>query len=129
VGEWLQGIRFVIRDRDSKFSGPFDEIFRSEGVRIVRTPIRAPRANALAERWGRTVRTECLDWMLIFVRWHLERVLRDYLGHYNRARPHRGLELETPKPQRSAARWPAEGARVQRHDVLGGFIHEYELAA
>jgi putative transposase len=129
VGERLEGIRFVIRDRDSKFSGPFDEVFRSEGVRIVRTPIRAPRANAFAERWVRTVRTECLDWMLIFAGKQLEQVLRDYTAHYNRARPHRGLELNTPKRLRGPIRWPAEGARVQTHDVLGGLIHEYELAA
>jgi transposase InsO family protein len=114
VGERLRSIRFVIWDRDSKFSGPFDEILRSEGVRIVRTPIRAPRANAFAERWVRAVRTECLDWMLIFGRRHLEQVLRDYTAHYNRARPHRGLELKTPKPRRGPAPWPTRDTRVQR---------------
>jgi putative transposase len=74
VGERLGGVRFFIRDRDSKFSGPFDEVFRSEGVKVIKSPIRAPRANAFAERWVCTVRTECLDWTLIFGRHHLERV-------------------------------------------------------
>ena len=129
VGERLEGIRFLIRDRDSKFPGPFDEVFRSEGVSIVKTPIRAPRANAYAERWVRTVRTECLDWMLVLGRRHLEHVLRTYAAHYNGRRPHRGLELKTPDPRPGPARWPAEGARVRTHDVLGGLIREYELAA
>jgi hypothetical protein len=129
VGERLRGIRFVIRDHDSKFPGPFDEVFRSEGVSIVKTPIRAPRANAYAERWVRTVRTECLDWMLVFGRQHLERVLGVYAAHYNGRRPHRGLELKTPEPRPGPARWPAEGARVRTHDVLGGLIREYELTA
>ena len=71
-----QQIRFLIRDRDSKYSGPFDEIFRSELIRIVKTPIRAPKANAIAERFVRTVRAECLDWLLILNRRQLERVLR-----------------------------------------------------
>lgn len=91
VGERLRGIRFLIRDRDSKFSGPFDEVFRSEGVRIIKTPIRAPRANAYAERWVRTVRTDCLDWMLVLGRRHLAHVLRTYGAHYNGRRPHRGF--------------------------------------
>jgi putative transposase len=99
VGEGLTGIRFLIRDRDSKFSGPFDEVFRSEGVRIVKTPIRAPRANAFTERWVRTVRTECLDWMLVLGRRHLDHVLRVYTSHYNGRRPHRGLGLKTPDPR------------------------------
>jgi hypothetical protein len=129
VGEGLGGIRFAIRDRDSKFSGPFDEVLRSEGVRVVKTPIRSPRANAHAERWVRTARAECLDWMLVLGRGHLERVLRTYAAHYNRARPHRGLELKTPEPQLDPARWSAEGARVRTHAVLGGLIREYELAA
>ncbi len=129
VGERLTGIRFVIRDRDAKFSGPFDEVFASEGVNIIKTPIRAPRANAFAERWVRTVRTECLDWMLVLGRRHLERVLRIYAAHYNGRRPHRGLELKTPDPQPDPAPWPADGARVRKRDVLGGLIHEYDLAA
>ncbi len=129
VGEWLQGVRFLIRDRDSKFSGPFDEVFRTKGVTIVKTPIRAPKANAFAERWIRTVRTECLDWMLVLGRRHLERVLRTYIAHYNEARPHRGLDLKTPEPQPDSLPRPALGGRVRRHDLLGGLIHEYELAA
>jgi putative transposase len=89
VGERLQGVRFLIRDRDSKYSGPFDEVFRTEGVKVVKTPIRAPKANAFAERWVRTVRTECLDWMLVLGRRHLERILGIYTAHYNGRRPHR----------------------------------------
>ncbi len=99
VGERLEGIRFVIRDRDSKFSGPFDEVFRSEGVRIIK--IRAPRANAFAERWVRTVRNECLDWVLVRGIRHLERVLRAYARHYNDRRPHRGLDLAAPGDRES----------------------------
>jgi putative transposase len=76
------GVRFLIRDRDSKYSGPFDEVFRSEGIRIIKTPVRAPKANAIAERFVRTVRTECLDWLLIVNRRHLERVLPVYIRHY-----------------------------------------------
>jgi putative transposase len=78
-----QGVRFLIRDRDSKFSGAFDEVFRGGGIRIVKTPVRAPKANAIAERFVRTVRAECLDWLLILNRRHLERVLRIYIDHYN----------------------------------------------
>jgi transposase InsO family protein len=79
--------RFLIRDRDTKFSDPFDEVFRSEGVKIIETPIRAPRVNAFAERWVRTVRTECLDWTLVLGRRHLDRVLRIYIAQYNARRP------------------------------------------
>jgi transposase InsO family protein len=120
-GERLQWIRVVIRDRDAKYTGPFDEVFRSEGVDIVKTPIGAPRANAFAEPWVRTVRTECLDWMLVLGRRHLEQVLRTYIAHYNRRRPHRGLELKTPEPGPDPAAWP-DGARVRTRDVLGGLI-------
>jgi len=88
--------RFLIHDRDTKFTDAFDEVFRSEGMRIVLTPIRAPNANAFCERWVGTVRAECLDWTLIMGRRHLERVLRTYIGHYNEARPHCGLNLGTP---------------------------------
>jgi putative transposase len=129
MGERLEGIRFLIRDRDSKFSGPFDEVFRSEGVRIVKTPIRAPRANAFAERWVRTVRAECLDWMLMLGRRHLELVLRVYADHYNEARPHRGLDLRTPEPRLDRAPWRTRRPEIRTHGVLGGLIREYELAA
>src|SRR3954464_2385295 len=87
----------LVHDRDSKYSGPFDQVFRSEGVDVLRTPFRSPRANAFAERWVRTVRSECLDWTLVRGRRHLERVLKTYVQHYNQARPHRGLHLETPE--------------------------------
>ncbi len=128
VGDQLQGIRFVIRDRDSKFSGPFDEVFRTEGASILKTPIRAPRAPS-PSGWVRTVRTECLDWMLVLGRRHLDHVLRVYTSHYNGRRPHRRLGLKTPDPGSGPAPWPAHGARVRTRDVLGGLIHEYDLAA
>ncbi|HEX6331481.1 MAG TPA: integrase core domain-containing protein [Actinomycetota bacterium] len=95
----------------------------------MKIPVRAPRANAFAERWVRTVRTECLDWVLVIGRRHLERVLQVYEAHYNEARPHRGLALKTPGPRPNPAPWPPEGAHVRTRDVLGGLIHEYELAA
>jgi putative transposase len=85
-------MRFLIRDRDSKYSRPFDEVFGSEGLRIVKTPVRAPKANAIAECFVRTVRTECLDWLLILNRRHLERV-RIYVDHDNARSPHRALKL------------------------------------
>jgi len=129
AGERLQGVRFLIRDRDSKFSSPFDEVFRTEGVKVVKTPIRAPKANAFAERWVRTVRTECLDWMLVLGRRHLERILGIYTAHYNGRRPHRGLELQTPDSRLDRLPRPVLGGRVRRHDLLGGHIHEYEVAA
>jgi hypothetical protein len=93
-----EGMRFLIRDRDSKDSGTFDEVFRSGGIRVVKTPVRAPQANAIAERFVRTVRAECLDWLLILDRRHLERVLRVFVAHYNTLRPHRALELQPPQP-------------------------------
>ncbi len=121
-----QGVRFLIRDRDSKYSVPF-EVFRSEGIRIVKTPVRAPRANAIAERFVRTVRTECLDWLLILNRRHLEGALRVYVDHYNRERPHRALELRPPELDERRERAP-EG-EIRRRDQLGGLIHEYERQA
>jgi len=122
-----QGARFLIRDRDSKYSGPFDEVLRSEGIRIVRTPVRAPKANAITERFVRTVRAECLDWLLILNRRHLERVLRVYVDHYNRERPHRALEQRPPEPAERRARSPA--GEIHRRDRIGGLIHEYHRAA
>ena len=97
--------RYLIRDRDSKFTRDFDAVFTSEGIRIIKTPVRAPKVNAFAERFVRTARAECLDWLLIANRRHLERVLRTFVGHYNRHRPHRSLNLRPPAP--SARRLPA----------------------
>ena len=119
--------RFLIHDRDSKFSAAFDEVFRSEGIRVIRTPIRAPQANAYAERFVRTVRAECLDWLLILGRRHLEHVLRTYVTHYNRERPHRALALVPPDSDQR--RRPTSAATIERHDLLGGLIHEYRAAA
>jgi transposase InsO family protein len=111
-------------------SGPFDEVFRTEGVAVIRTPIRAPRANAFAERWVRTVRRECLDWTLVRGRRHLERVLGIYADHYNAERPHRGLDLATPDAASPPElNQPTSGLQLRRRDVLGGLIHEYERAA
>jgi transposase InsO family protein len=123
------GARFLIRDRDSKYSGPFDEVFRSSGIRIVKTPVRAPKANAIAERFVRTVRSECLDWLLILNRRHLEHVLRVYVDHYNRERPHRSLGLRAPVPEVSALGKSSSAGAVHRRDRLGGLIHEYYEAA
>lgn len=91
IEERLKNVRFLVHDRDVKFSGPFDRIMRCEGVKVIKTPFRAPKANAVAERWVRTVRNECLDHVLVFGRRHLERVLRAYAAHYNAERPHRSL--------------------------------------
>jgi transposase InsO family protein len=123
----LEDKHILLRDRDSKFSGPFDEVFRTEGLTVVKTPVRAPRANAFAERWVGTARRECLDHILIFGRRHLERVLGAYAEHYNRARPHRSLELRPPDPGLDSGVVPK--TKVRRRDVLGGLIHEYRRSA
>src|SRR5674476_163203 len=117
-------IRFVIRDRDTKFSRSFDEVVRSEGARVIVTPIQAPNANAHAERVIETIRAECLDWTLILGRRHLDRTLRTYVEHYNRGRPHRALGLASPLP---GARdpIPVSPRDVRRRDLLGGLVHEY----
>jgi hypothetical protein len=98
LGERGRRLRFVLRDRDAKFSRTFDDLFCAEGAEVLLTPVRAPNANAHAERWIRTVRAECLDWLLIIGRGHLEQALRIYVEHYNRHRPHRALGLEPPGP-------------------------------
>jgi putative transposase len=128
-----QGRRFqyLIRDRDAKFTAAFDAAFTAAGIAVVKIPPRAPRANAYAERWVRTVRAECLDWMLICNGGQLRRVLTEYLRHYNTVRPHRSLDLQPPRPA-SGLRLvePAIGdSPVKRVDVLGGLIHEYHRAA
>ena len=126
--------RFLIRDRDSKFTREFDEAFRFEGIRVIKAPVRAPKARAHAERWVATVRRECLDRLLILGRRHLDAVLREYTAHYNEHRPHRALEQRPPlkQPPPPDQREDAEVIgleRVRRRDLLGGLIHEYQLAA
>jgi hypothetical protein len=123
-------LRFLIRDRDSKFTRDFDAVFASEGIRVVRTPVRAPKANAIAERFVGTARRECLDWLLIANRRHAERVLRTYAAHYNGHRPHRSRDLAPPHPTAPNLRAVSDTQRtVQRRDRLGGLIHEYSIAA
>ena len=122
-----RSFQLLVRDRDTKFTASFDEVFRSEGIRVIKTPVRSPQANAFAERWVRTVRTECLDWILIVGHRHLERVLRDYVNHYNQQRPHRGIHLDVPTG--GVVPTPSSLNHVDRHDVLGGLIDEYYAVA
>jgi putative transposase len=122
--------RLLIHDRDTKFSRAFDDVFRCERIDVIRTPEQAPNANANAERWVRTVRSDCLDRILILGRRHLEHVLRVYTKHYNAHRPHRALRLAPP----DGANTSADGSNpptdaIRRHDLLGGLIHEYQRAA
>jgi putative transposase len=116
--------------RDAKFTRAFDDVWRSTGTEIIRTPVQAPNANAVAECWVGTVRRECLDQLLIVGRQQLVRVLRRYVEHYNQHRPHRSLAHPTPMPsERTEARSVPSLGRLRRRDVLGGLIHEYESAA
>jgi putative transposase len=120
----LAGKRLLIRDCDAKYTTAFDTVFTSEGVRVVKTPVRAPIANAYAERVVQTIRRECLDWILILGQRHLEHILDAYEAHYNNHRPHRGLGLAPPlqtPPQRAGP--------IHRRDLVGGLIHEYHRAA
>ena len=128
LGERVGRYRFLIRDRDTKFTAAFDAVFAAEGIKGLRTPVRAPRANAYAERWVGTVRREVLDRMLIYGRRHLERVLGEYVAHYNLHRPHRALGQASPLAPHQPSRPPPD-ARVVRHDRLGGLLHEYAQVA
>jgi transposase InsO family protein len=120
-------VRFLVHDRDSKFTAAFEQVFRSEGIKVIHTPIGAPQANAYAERFVRTIRAECLDWLLILCRGHLEQVLRAYTAHYKRERPHRALALHPP--DRTTAIRRRNVGRIDRRDLLGGLIHEYHQTA
>ena len=121
-------IRFLIRDRDAKFTTAFDAVFTAIDVRIIKTPVRAPRANAIAERFVGSIRRELLDRILIINQRHAATVLGEYQHHYNSHRPHRKLGQAAPLrplPQRTMS----EMNTVRRHDRLGGLLHEYQQVA
>ena len=123
LGDRAEQFRFLIRDQDSKFTGAFDTVFAGADIRIIRTPVRVPRANAIAERWIGTLRRECLDHLLITGPRHLTAVLQEYVEHYNTHRPHRSLDQHppagrTPLPSRTTV-------RPLRRDRLAGLVHEY----
>jgi putative transposase len=120
--------RFLVRDRDAKFTAAFGAVLAAEGIRALRTPVRAPRANAYAERWVGTVRRELLDRMLSFGCRQLRSVLVEYTDHYNGHRPHRGLGQAPPLGSAEPPVIPPAG-RVLRRDRLGGLVHEYTQVA
>jgi len=124
IAERGQQLRFLIRDRDAKFTRSFDDIFGSDGAEVLTTPVQAPNANAHAERWIRTVRGGCLDWLLITGRGHLEQVPRVDVDHYNVHRPHRALRLEPPGSPAGPSVISENRRPVCRRDRLGGLLHE-----
>jgi transposase InsO family protein len=121
----LEPIRFLVHDRDDRFGATFDEVFKAEGIEVIRTPWRAPKANAYAERWIRTVRSECLDRVMVLSARHLEHLLSVYVKHYNEERPHRGLGLRPPGGLPTLRVLGSEPSEIKRRDLLGGLIHEY----
>ena len=126
LGERASGFRFLIRDRDSKFTTTFDNVFAGNATRVIKTPVRAPRANAFAERFVGTLRRECLDHVLILGERHLRKVVAEFARHYNGHRPHQSLQQEPP---RQPGRAVDITARIERKQVLGGLISEYHRAA
>ena len=126
LGDRADQLRFLIRDRDSKFTTAFDAVFAGADIRIIRTPARAPRANAIAERFIGTLRRECLDHLLITGPRHLDVVLREYVQHFNTHRPHRSLDQ---RPPAGGPPGPGTAIRVLRRDRLGGLVHEYVQVA
>jgi transposase InsO family protein len=131
LAERSEPFRFLIRDRDQKFTSSFDEVFRSAGIESIRTPFRAPQANGVAERFVRTIRAECLDWLLILDQRQLERVAAVFVDHYNVHRPHRALALNPPHPpsRPPAAEIAPCGIHIERRDRLGDVMHDYSRAA
>src|SRR5271157_6344485 len=127
LGERAGQFKFLIRDRDSKFAAAFDGVFAGNGTRVIKAPVRSPRANSFAERFVGTLRRECLDHVLILGERHLRSVLAEYARHYNSHRPHQGLQQEPP--QRQPGYVVDITARIERSQVLGGLISEYRRAA
>jgi putative transposase len=129
-GERGRRLGFLVRDRDARFTRAFDDLFGSDDADVLITPLQAPNTNAYAELWIRTVRAECLDWLLIVGRSHLEQVLGVYARHYNVHRPHRALALRPPDPpERHTMLGGEDRGAVRRGDLLGGLLHEYRRAA
>ena len=120
--------RFLIRDRDTKFTQSFDVVLTDAGIEILKSPPQAPRADADAERWMGTARRECTDRLLITGRRHLTTVLNHYVEHYNAHRPHQSLDQQPPQPRQAQEPAP-EGSKIQRRSILGGLINEYHRAA
>jgi putative transposase len=131
LGEHADRFRFLIRDRAGQFTGTFDAVLAGAGIEVVKIPPRSPKANAYAERWVRTVRSEVTDRMLIAGPQHLRIVLDEYAAHYNTHRPHRARNLRPPDCAGAAVAPVTDLAttRVRRQEVLGGLIHEYQRAA
>jgi putative transposase len=127
LGDRAAGFRFLVRDRAGQFSEAFDSVLADAGIEVVKIPPRSPRANAYAERFVLTARTEVTDRMLIFGERHLRLVLVDYAAHYNGRRPHRSRQLRPPRPDHPVADLSQE--RIKRRPVLGGLINEYERTA
>jgi putative transposase len=129
LDQHAESIKIQLRDRDTKFTAAWDAVFTAAGTRILRSPIQAPRANAITERWIGSCRRELLDQTLIWNRRHLLKVLREYEAHHNEHRPHRALNQMAPLKAIPAPVTDLNACRARRHDRIGGVIHEYTLAA
>ncbi|MFF3467452.1 integrase core domain-containing protein [Streptomyces sp. NPDC002619] len=127
LGDRASGFRYLVRDRDSRYTQAFDAAFTSENIKILKTAPQAPKMNAHAERFICSVRAECTDRILIYNEPHARHVLAQYAAHHNRGRPHRALQLRAPADDSNVMPFPAQ--RIQRHDTLGGLIHEYRDTA
>ena len=127
LGDRAADFRFLVRDRAGQFSASFDAVLAGAGIEAVKIPPRSPRANAYAERFVLTARTEVTDRMLIFSERHLRIVMAQYARHYNGRRPHRALQLQPPRPDHPVADLSQE--QIKRRPVLGGLLNEYERAA
>jgi transposase InsO family protein len=124
-----QSPKYLIHDNDNKFGCNFDRVARTSGIKLLKTPIHAPQANAVCERFLRSVRRECLDHLLILHEKQLQRVLKEYMTYFNQARPHQGIAQQIPEPSRSALSFHHTGEKVIALPVMGGLHHDYCWAA